>query len=426
MSASAGRVLIIPKGDYSASVTYGNLDMVYYGGKTYVCKKTSLNNLPTNTEYWQLMVEGVAGSYYGTCSTAAATAEKAVTVSADQHFALFKGATITVKFTNTNTATNPTINVNGTGAASVVYGSGVITTGTLSYAGTANYSMTYVYDGTHWCWVSSGADANTTYSPQKLGIGYGTCSTAAATAEKAVTLSGYELITNGTIAVKFTNAVPASATLKVNSKTAKAIYYRGSAITANKIKAGDTAIFYYNGSQYHLICVDRPLDATDVTYSSGVTVKAKIDTKADKTDIATVESGTTASRAYSVGELVYVSGTLYRVKTAITSGATFTVGTNIEVTNVSNKLKDSIKMVYDQYFTLTGTGAIYIDIDQNYPMAGYKLIGLNIASNTLGYVAQARIRNDSKITGFVQKANEGVIATSETVQVGVTLTYMKI
>ena len=62
--------------------------------------------------------------------------------------------------------------------------------------------------------------------------------------------------------------------------------------------------------------------------------------KADKTDIATVESGTTASRAYSVGELVYVSGTLYRVKTAIASGATFTVGTNVEVTNVSNALKD--------------------------------------------------------------------------------------
>lgn len=58
--------------------------------------------------------------------------------------------------------------------------------------------------------------------------------------------------------------------------------------------------------------------------------------KADKTDIATIESSTTASRAYSVGELVYVSGTLYRVKTAIASGATFTAGTNVEVTNVSD------------------------------------------------------------------------------------------
>ena len=61
--------------------------------------------------------------------------------------------------------------------------------------------------------------------------------------------------------------------------------------------------------------------------------------KADKTDIATVESGTTASRAYSVGELVYVSGTLYRVKTAIASGATFTVGTNVELSTVSDAIK---------------------------------------------------------------------------------------
>ena len=60
------------------------------------------------------------------------------------------------------------------------------------------------------------------------------------------------------------------------------------------------------------------------------------DVLADKADIATIESGTTASRAYGIGELVYVSGTLYRVKTAIASGATFTVGTNIEPANVSD------------------------------------------------------------------------------------------
>jgi len=60
------------------------------------------------------------------------------------------------------------------------------------------------------------------------------------------------------------------------------------------------------------------------------------DNRAPKTDIATVESGSTASRAYSVGELVYVNGDLYKVITAIASGATFTVGTNIQSTNVSD------------------------------------------------------------------------------------------
>ena len=58
--------------------------------------------------------------------------------------------------------------------------------------------------------------------------------------------------------------------------------------------------------------------------------------KAPKTDIATVEPSNTASRAYSVGELVYVNGNLYKVITAIASGATFTVGTNIQSTNVGD------------------------------------------------------------------------------------------
>lgn len=100
-------------------------------------------------------------------------------------------------------------------------------------------------------------DANTTYSPQKLGFGYGTCDTAAATAAKVATLANYELVTNGFVAIKFTYAVPASATLSINNKTAKAIYYKGAAITAGIISAGDTALFVYNGSQYHLLAIDN-------------------------------------------------------------------------------------------------------------------------------------------------------------------------
>ena len=57
MSASAGKVLWIPKGDYDNSVTYQVLDWVRYNDKGYVCKKTSLGHLPTDTTYWQLFVQ---------------------------------------------------------------------------------------------------------------------------------------------------------------------------------------------------------------------------------------------------------------------------------------------------------------------------------------------------------------------------------
>lgn len=201
---------------------------------------------------------------YGTCSTAAATAAKVVSISGNTKWTLTAGSIIAVKFTNTNTASNPTLNVNGTGAKSIVYDTKVITLSYPTIAGYANRYILYLYDGTNYVFIgwSVDIDTNTTYSNASLGQGYGTCATEEATTEKAVTLSSYALSTGGVVAVKFTYAVPASATMNINSKGAKAIYYRGAAITAGVIKAGDTATFVYNGSQYHLLTIDRDDDTT--------------------------------------------------------------------------------------------------------------------------------------------------------------------
>ena len=112
---------------------------------------------------------------------------------------------------------------------------------------------------------------DTTYTQEKLGQGYATCSTAAATAAKEATLPNYNLVKGGVVAVKFENAVPASATLNVNSKGAKDIYFKGAAITANIIQAGDTATFIYDGSKYHLLSVDRLCQKaiTNVSWTAG-------------------------------------------------------------------------------------------------------------------------------------------------------------
>ena len=194
---------------------------------------------------------------YGTCATAAATAAKVVNVVDNPNWKLKAGSIIVVKSTNTNTAQNPTLNVNGTGAKSVWYNTANVTTSNLNIAGYANRPIIYMYNGSVYVFLGWAADANTTYSNSGLGNGYATCSTAAATADKTATLSGYTLTANGTVAVKFTYDVPASATLNINSKGAKPIYYRGAAITADLIYAGDIAYFIYNGSQYCLITTDR-------------------------------------------------------------------------------------------------------------------------------------------------------------------------
>jgi hypothetical protein len=97
-------------------------------------------------------------THYGTCSTAAGTAAKTVAVTG---FNLVTGARVTVKFTVTNTAASPTLNVNGTGAKAIKYRGSTINTGYLA----ANRVYEFVYDGTDYLFMGDiNTDSNTTYS----------------------------------------------------------------------------------------------------------------------------------------------------------------------------------------------------------------------------------------------------------------------
>lgn len=101
-----------------------------------------------------------------------------------------------------------------------------------------------------------------------LGQGYGICGTAESTTAKTVALSGYNLKVGGVTAIRFTNAVPANSTLNINSKGAKPIYYKGSALPSDIIRAGDTATFFYDGSYYHLTAVDRQMEFNFATHAA--------------------------------------------------------------------------------------------------------------------------------------------------------------
>ena len=73
--ANAGRVAIVPKGDWNAAAEYKRLDAVAYNNTLYIAKKAvPAGTLPTDTEYWMKCVVGSAGSI--------ATTEDAGTVKA--------------------------------------------------------------------------------------------------------------------------------------------------------------------------------------------------------------------------------------------------------------------------------------------------------------------------------------------------------
>lgn len=89
--------------------------------------------------------------HYGVCSTADGTAAKTVTLSDSMTFTLETGAVVYIKFTNGNTATTPTLNVNSKGAKTIVYPS-------YYNAGDSNFqtywgagaTIGFIYDGTNW------------------------------------------------------------------------------------------------------------------------------------------------------------------------------------------------------------------------------------------------------------------------------------
>lgn len=90
----------------------------------------------------------VGSTLYGTCSTAAGTAAKVVACADFDH--LFTGVTIHVKFTNSNTAANATLNVNSTGAKNLCrYGTTRVGASTRNSWG-AGAVVSFTYDGTSW------------------------------------------------------------------------------------------------------------------------------------------------------------------------------------------------------------------------------------------------------------------------------------
>lgn len=57
MSAVAGRVMPLPRGAYNSATEYHILDIVSYGNAAYMALQTTQGNAPTNTTYWQKLVD---------------------------------------------------------------------------------------------------------------------------------------------------------------------------------------------------------------------------------------------------------------------------------------------------------------------------------------------------------------------------------
>ena len=150
---------------------------------------------------------------------------------------------------------------------------------------------------------SSGSSVSIDYSTNTLL----TCSTAAATAAKTVSLENYELKDGNVIYIKFTNDnTAASPTLNINSTGAKAINYRGSAVDSSYIKSKKIYQMFYTNGVYEIVgdlaeaAKDNTPTATTTTPGLlAPTDKEKIDkitdssilSDADRTKIDSIPTG---------------------------------------------------------------------------------------------------------------------------------------
>lgn len=273
---------------------------------------------------------GLTNIFYGTCDTAAGTAQKAVTLSASNtsNFVLETGATVFVKFTNSNTVGSATLKVGST-TAKTIYRYGTTAPGSsTSTSWEANSVIGFIYDGTYWREIGWNFQTNAAE-----GYGYGVCTIAAATKAKTVAITNYNLITGGIVVVKFDNGnTVANPTLSVNSKAAKNIFYNGAALTnTSLIKAGDIVTFIYDGTQYQIIGIAS-------TKWDSAAPGAVLSGPASGTSNGVPSFKTIASHTYTPAGSVSVtlSGTsvLSSVKSA---GAVPTLGTAFTIPNISKK-----------------------------------------------------------------------------------------
>lgn len=227
---------------------------------------------------------------YGTCSTAAGTAAKAVTCA---NFQLFTGARIAVKFSTASTVAAPTLNVNGTGAKAVWYNNAVASSSNPVLWG-ANATLNFVYDGTEWVLD----EKPPSYSAA--------CSTAAGTRDKAATVAGALVVNGTTLTLNFSTAnTYASASVRINLSSIGAVdVYSNRAVTSTTNKllwaANTTLTFVRQGAAWYLTDNGMRKNITHIS-DNGVSIHAANNPtqnylQLDSSEIGFYESGSKIAR----------------------------------------------------------------------------------------------------------------------------------
>lgn len=248
--AVAGRVLIIPKGDWNADTTYKPLDLVSYNASAWLCKQTCVGLAPsaTNEAYWFKMSSIALANNLNTSETGFALDARQGRALNQAFSELQAGNTVLE-----TEVTNLTATVNGLMGTNIA----------SEYDSTATYEVgeyvTYNNDlykcieaitvpesftVERWkhCYIMEEIDDKVTAIVEEIvngalateignltaGAGlYGECTTDSETANKVATITGFTLKAGARVTIDFKSENKAdNPTLNVSETGAKTIMYR--------------------------------------------------------------------------------------------------------------------------------------------------------------------------------------------------------
>ena len=278
---------------------------------------------------------------HGTCTTERSTDAKVVSSLNDFPRSEFQdGDLVFVKFSDGNTSSSPTLNIEGTGAVAVrtnpsTYLGNVHEGDTLLLRYDTSYNLNNPPDSQSKTWyVVNSNGASTLYTARTVdGVSfdgsanithYCTCYTASSTANKTVTVTGFVLETGARVTVKFSNSnTAANPTLNVHNGSAytgaKAIMYRGTSSVSDssnyyRWQAGDIVDFVYDGTNWVMVGwqtyayhAESATSATSAIYAtnlrySATTLLAPVNTSTVKSS-ATIRPS--SNGGYSLGTTDY-------------------------------------------------------------------------------------------------------------------------
>ena len=174
------------------------------------------------------------------------------------------------------------------------------------------------------------------------------------------------------------------------------------------LQDGTVGVTPAEGVSWSVFIVDNEINDNAVSATSTWSSQKINTTKADQTAIAPVENGTTASRAYAIGEHFMKDGAFCTAIAAIAQGATFTLDTNYTAGTVGARvaeIEEEIRVGWTDCSSKFTLETSYTGSFDAYEKDGLVVLQGVITTPSVWYGGLLRINDENYYPKFLMRGN---------------------